>query len=203
MENKIYTTEAKLANYLGDVTIVTGTALEFILAAQKYIDEFTTRNFKADAEESSRLYNGNGKQYITIDDCISVTKVEVGVDIWGDNFTEIINDTLTRYFLMPINHLADGLPIRKIGLRDRLFVGGHANHRITAKWGYSATVPDDISFAATVLASGMYYENRGGNTGSIKSEKIGEYQVSYADKGSLGDVDRVRSILESYKIFEI
>ena len=197
MSDKAYTTEEKLEAYL-NATIITGAAADAILAAQEYIDKYTDRNFKADANASVRLYDGNDTQAIVIDDCVEVSKVDVGSDVWGDNFTE-----QTQYFKLPTNYTADKVPIRKIGLRSMVFIPGHANHRITAKWGYSAAVPSDIVQAATVLASGIYYQNRGENTGPIKSEKIGEYQVSYADDKGFNDVTMAMQTLERYKKIQL
>lgn len=197
MDNLGYTTQAKIEKYL-DTTISGSDAESYILAAQSYIEQYTGRVFKADSSASERHYDGKGKQYLLIDDCVEVTKVEVGNDQWGDSQTTISNSGLDRYFTLPTNNSAEGVPINKLGLRQRIFTKGHANHTITAKWGYSTSVPDDVSFAATVIASGMYYANRGENTGAIKSEKIGEYQVSYADEKGFSDAQTAKNILDSY-----
>ena len=82
-------------------------------------------------------------------------------------------------------------------------MAGHANQRITAKWGYSELVPADVSFAATVMVSGMYMYGVGGAMGGVKSEKIGEYSVSYADKDGWADFKKAQDILNSYVKFLI
>jgi hypothetical protein len=204
MADKIYTTEAKIAAYI-NATIATGASSFAILAAQDFIDNYTGRNFKADGTASARLFSGNDRQALAIDDCVDVTKVEVGSNMWGDSFDEQVNTEgqTPQYYELPANYAADKVPIRKIGLRSRLFIGGNANHRITAKWGYSASVPDDVSLAATVIASGIYNQNRGENTGAIKSEKIGEYQVSYANEKGMNDLEQAMAILDKYKKYEI
>ena len=203
MSAKGYTTEEKIESYLGDITIIGDAAENYILATEKFIDNFTGRNFIADENASSRLYNGNNRQGLIIDDCIEVAKVEVGSNYYGDSFSEIQAGGADGYYLMPPNYSSDSLPIRKIGLRSRIWIEGHANHKITAKWGYSVAVPNDISQAATIIASGMYYANRGENTGAIKSEKIGEYQVQYADTKGKSDYEWAIGVLESYKKYEL
>jgi len=203
MADKGYTTESKIEEYL-NVDIADGDADNFILSAQAYIDNITGRNFKADSDATSRLYDGNDRQDLMIDDCVEVTKVEVGNNMWGDSFTEVDNSGSTpEYYLLPTNYEEEGIPIWKIGLRNRRWIYGHANHRITAKWGYSSSVPEDISFAATVLAAGMYYQNRGENTGAVKSEKIGEYSVTYADQKGMSDLERTKIILDLYTKYEL
>lgn len=191
--DKGYTTEELIAAYLG-VTIPAGDADTYILAAQAYIDQVTGRNFKADTTATARVYDGNNTQLLLIDDCVEIETVEIGSNAFGDSFLET-----TRYVTMPANEL----PLRKIGLRDQYFIEGAQNMRITAKWGYSVDVPADISQAATVLASGMYYENKGQNTGAIKSEKIGTYQVSYADNGGFNDLQAADATLATYKRYNI
>lgn len=202
MNNKNYTTESKIQEYLNQ-SVTQGDADQFILATQRYIDQYTDRNFLADKTASTRLYDGNDRNQLVIDDCVDVTKVEVGNDAWGDTFSEVDEGVSSGYYLRPTNYSQEGLPIRKVLLRSRIWIKGIANHRITAKWGYSEDVPADISFVATVLASGMYYQNRGENTGAIKSEKIGEYAVSYADNQGFSDLKTAMSILDSYKKYHI
>jgi hypothetical protein len=201
--DKQYTNKGLLENYLGgDITISNDDAVQFILATQKFIDKYTDRNFKADETASIRYFDGNDRPALIIDDCISVSKVEVGTNYYGDSFTEQTNaeGAILEYYLLPTNYVSEGRPIRKIGLRNRIWIKGVGNHRITAKWGYSENVPDDIIYAATVIASGMYYQNRGENSGAIKSEKIGDtYSVTYADGGGFDDLSKAMEILDSYK----
>lgn len=201
--DKGYTTEEKIEEYL-NIPIADGDADDFILAVQALIENFTGRNFKADTEASARKYDGNSQQYLNIDDCVEVSKVEVGNNSWGDSMTELVNSGSTpEYYLLPTNYEADKYPINKIGARNKFFIFGHANHQITAKWGYSTTPPADLIQSATVLAGGMYNYNRSGKTGEIKSEKIGEYQVAYADQKGMNDFDEAMKVLKRYKKFEI
>jgi hypothetical protein len=206
MTNREYTTENKIAEYLGDITIASGDTYNAIMATQSYVENYTERIFKADSVASSRLYDGNGRQAITIDDCISVTKVEIGNNYYGDSFTELVNTGDTpEYYLLPNNYNYLNVPITKVGARNHYFINGNANHRITAKWGYSATVPKDIEFVATVLVAGILNQARQGGD-QIKSEKIGNYQVTYNTENgedSFSDFKQALSILESYKKLNI
>jgi len=208
--DKEYTTEEKIENFLGGISIASGDADEFILAAQKFIDSETGRNFKADDEASARLFDGDDTQNLVIDDCIEITLVEVGQDTYGDSKTtvpEMVPGVTTDgYIIQPANR-DDGdddniIPIHKLCLRERVWTGGVQNHSITAKWGYSEAVPDDLSQAATVIAAGMYNFHRGSNTG-LKSEKIGNYSVSYGADGekggSFGDLKNALAVLVNYK----
>jgi len=202
MTDKGYTTEEKIENFLNE-TISTGDADDYILAAQQLIDQETQRNFKADTNASERLYDGNDRVDLVIDDCVEITKVEVGSNYYGDSFTEIEEGGTSGYYLFPNNYSEQGLPIRKVHLRNRYWIQGIQNMRITAKWGYSASVPADISFVATMLSALMYKYGRSGAIGGIKSEKIGEYSISYMDDDELNDLEKAKNILNSYKKYTI
>jgi len=197
-KDREYTNQKQIENYL-DTIITSGDIEPYIKASQRFIEKYTARVFRSDSVATARLFNGSGKQELLIDDCTEITLVEVGNDLWGDNFTTISAGGVSGYYKLPINAAEHDLPITKLLLRSRLFVSGHANQKITAKWGFAIKPPEDIMFAATVLASAMYYANRGENSGPVKSEKIGEYSVSYADNGKYDDKVQAIDILDSYK----
>ena len=205
MTDKGYTTADKIKAFLNITT--TDSFETYILATQKIIDNITGRNFKADTEDAIRLFNGpdGGGQELLIDDIISITTVEIGDNAWGDSFTIVTAGGADGYRIDPPdeNYREEReVPITKIILRQNVFHQGIQNQRITGKWGYSVTPPDDITFAATVLAAGMYNFNRGGGSGTIKSEKIGNYSVGYDTSGSgnisYGELEQAKSILDSY-----
>ncbi|MEA3464202.1 MAG: hypothetical protein U9R14_03985, partial [Patescibacteria group bacterium] len=179
MAVKGYTTKAKVAEFLNETISIT--LEDIILAVEKFIDEYTGRNFIADTEATVRYFNGDSSQNLIIDDCIDVTKVEVGNNSYGDSYSEINESGTDRYYTLPINNKAEFVPIRKIHLRARTWAEGIGNHKITAKWGFSETCPADISKAASILAAGIYKYGRSGSMGGIKSEKIGDYNISFAD----------------------
>lgn len=201
MALKEYTTKAKVQEYLNKTISIT---LEDILySVEKFIDNYTDRNFKADSEASARVYNGNGQQNLKIDDCVEVTKVEVGSNVYGDSFSEISDSGADRYYLMPANYSADNVPIDMIHLRNRYWSEGFQNHQITAKWGYSSSAPKDIILAATILAAAIYESGRSGAVGGVKTEKIGEYSVTFKDDRELADFNKAVQILDRYKKFAI
>lgn len=206
MAAKGYTTEQKLEDYtLQDIDASFSTRIsEWIEAVERYIDSYTGRNFKADAEASARLYDGDDTNELLIDDAVAVTKVEVGGDGYGSSFSEVSASGADRYFLDPANAAVDGLPFRKVTLNARCFPEGWQNNRITAKWGYSAAVPADIAFAATVLVGGIINSHRGGGD-KVTMEKIGNYSVQFDtnDSDAMTDFKRTMEILDSYRKLRI
>jgi hypothetical protein len=204
LEDKEYTNEDKIADFLGEAVDIDLSA--FILAVQNYIDNVTGRNFVADEIATARLFDGDDEQVLTIDDCIEVTKLEVGNDGYGDSFTEILATGTDRYFTLPNNAIVKGFPIIQLALRERTFIQGIQNQKVTAKWGYSEYVPDDISWVATFLVSSIYKQGLNQNFGGIKSERIGEYSVSFGGEGQnngQSDWEKAQVILNNYKKYEL
>ena len=197
MSDRGYTTQTKIEEYLGSGVIATSLT-PYILSAQRYIEDYTQYIFKADTSASARLFDGNGGYSLRIDDCVSVTKVEVGNDMYGDTFTE---EDITKIKTLPGNAIAVGLPITEVVTRTNAFTKGIQNNRITAKWGYCDCVPDDIKFVATVLASGMYLNNQG--AGAVTSESIGQYSVSYDNKQNWSDFANINNVLNNYKRYAL
>lgn len=205
---KGYTTKAKVAQFLNTTISMSDDDFAVLIAyAESIIEQITGRIFAVvltDEEELEdvaevRLFSGNGRQSLLIDDTCLVTKVEVGNDDYGGSFTEVdpVSENPDGYFLLPPNALSKGQPITEIKLRSRHWTCGELNNRITAVWAYSEEAPDDISFAATVLTGGIYNYNRGGGSGNIKSERIGDYSVTYDNDGGWDDLERAKDIIKT------
>jgi hypothetical protein len=109
---KGYTDKTSIEAYLGVDDGVTDAVLEtYIEAAESIIDNITRRNFIADSTASARLYDGNATGFLEIDDAVAVTKVEVGLDSYGNDFLEVASSGADRYFLRPNNYDDIGVPI--------------------------------------------------------------------------------------------
>lgn len=197
---KGYTTDKKIQDFLG--VSITEDLYPYIAAAEKMIDNYTNRNFIADSSAQVRYYDGDGSNNLIIDDCVEITKVEKGVDSFGDNFIELSKGGSNGYYEVPSNHQLLNFPIRKLIIRGYLWNEGYQNHKITARWGFSDTVPDDISFATTMIAAGIYQNGQTGQAGGIKSEKIGEYSITYNNDNQIKEFQKAIKILNSYKKYE-
>ena len=195
---KKYTTHEKIEGFLNK-TITLGSLDDAINSAVELIDQLTQRNFIADTSASARTFDGSSGQDLEIDECVEITKVERGLDEYGDSYEEISAGGLNGYYLKPANYAAKSRPITTVHLRDRYWLAGMQNCRITAKWGFSASVPQGIELATTVLAGGIYNYNRGGASGNIKSEKICNYSVTYDNESGWDAWDRAKQLIQTYK----
>lgn len=208
MSAKGYTTEAVIENYLlQNIDSSFSSQIDkWIESVEQIIDKMTGRNFIADSEATARLFDGDGTQELLIDECIEITKVEVGNDDYGSSFTEVAATGADRYFKDPPNYEVKGLPVYKLTLRSREWIDGKQNHRVTAKWGFSASVPKDIEFAATVFVAGIINQEHLQGNSEVKSESIGNYSVTYnTDNGgnSWADFQKAMEILNNYKVLYI
>jgi hypothetical protein len=203
MAAKGYTTEADIENYmLKDIDPSFSSVIdEWIEGAEETVDLITGRNFIADAAATVRYFDGDNEKSLLIDDCVEITKVELGQDDYGGTFQEIAATGPSRYFADPVNAIALGQPFTKLTLRATRWTAGKQNHKITAKWGYSVEVPKAIKRATTIIVAGIINQNTPGGE-EIKSERIGNYQVTYnSEKGnnSVADYEEMLRILDQYK----
>lgn len=187
---KNYTTEQKIADYLG-ITLVAGMFDDVMEGVEAYIDKYTGRNFVADTDASDRLFDGRGSRKLRIDDCIDIISVEIGNEDFGGTFTAI-----TDFVKLPNNEL----PKTEIITTDgTAFILGIGNHKVNAKWGYSVAVPADITQACTMISAGVYSFGQSGGGQGVKSEKIGDYSVSYKEQNANQVITQVQGILDRYK----
>ncbi len=141
-----------------------------------YVEKYTGRVFEA--VEDERVFDGNGKQMILIDDLVNLYSVEAN----GRELSVLAhpNNDTPKWALYSIN----GFPI------------GKQNIVVNGDWGYSEEMPDDIELAITILVGGIVQNQNKSNT--IIKEKIGNYDVSYGEK-QLNDYQKSMEILNGYK----
>lgn len=182
----------------------------WIEAMTRKVEQLTSRVFMiGDGTEedldnvtaTARLFDGNGSCELMIDDCIEITKLEVSSGT-SDVFTEIPSTGANRYLTLPNNAAALNLPINELILRLGIFTEGLQNVRVTAKWGYARQAPDDIKMAVAVFVAGIINSHRSGST-VVKSERIGNYTVSFADEAGWNEFENAKAILDTYKRFSI
>jgi hypothetical protein len=150
----------------------------------KYIESQTNKSFTVDAEPVERLYDGNGRDTLLIDDFTAFD--EVFID--GQDVTDEI-----------IAYPANTTPKYKI-VYPSGFPRGNQNVAVTATFGQEA--PDDLKWASTVLVAGIM-QNAQKLDGDITSERIGNYTVHYKSDQQRSDFDRAMEIIASYKNYAI
>jgi len=164
---------------------------EWIAQMEKFVEQETGRVFVADEAASERKYDGDGKIQLFLDENVAVSKLTIDSTLIG----------VSDYLFYPPNEL----PITRIKLKDDaglFFIGGEQNIKVEAKWGYSIVCPPDISFATTILVVGIINFS-GDMKGEVKTERIGDYSVTYKDEKDWQDFERAKRILEKYKLIVV
>jgi len=191
---KGYTNRGQIQNYMlhGIKDYFESQIDEWIAQMEAYVESQTGRVFIADTEASERIYDGDGGLNLFLDECVEITKVTIdGVEVDSGDY---------------LTYPANEFPKTRIKLKNDaglLFTTeDEQNVKIEAKWGHSVLCPADISFATTVLVVGII-NFAGEMPGEVKTEKIGDYQISYKDKSDWQDMETVKAILERYKLITI
>jgi len=186
-----YTSKNKIERYmLTDIDAEYNDQVdEWIEAVENGIDILTGRFFIADTTASIRVYDGDGTHILLIDDCVSLTKIEL-----GDPTTTKDELDSDDYHVYPYNET----PKTKV-YYDGIFSSIRAGVDVTAKWGYSTTCPADITLATTILVS-LIIEEAHQTEGETESETIGNYSVTYRKtEANKSKIDRAMSIINRYK----
>ena len=199
-----YTNKARIQNYL--LTNIDDSFAsqveEWILVVQNYIDDYTGTSFEGTSE--ARYFDGDGTNEIIVDDFVSLTKIEILDDDGSVDYT--LNAT-TDYYLYPANKTTKNrIVINRYNADTSIFPKTYPqNIKITANWGYSNTVPEDIRFVATKLVGEIIKEGNYDIGNEIKSEKLGEYSITYQDVDKMAKVDGMGTmeILDKHRRIEV
>lgn len=217
-----YATAAELRtqiNKAGSTGTATDAALTLILqAASDAIDRGTNRpdGWIADSVASARVYSGQGKTYALIDECVAITLVAV-----KDSPTDTTYTSWAVTDWIPFNGDADdpnfnalpytGIMVNPTGDYDTFTSGRFTTRRgfrpitgygrgvptiqVTARWGYSATVPPIIKQACLAQAAQWFKRGEAAWADMVASAELGQlpYQSLSAEiKAMLVDARMIR-----------
>ena len=168
----MYTTQERVESYLKrsltdeEVELLDST----ISYLSSFIDGYTGRSWLEvdstdDPEATVRVFDGNGKRELFVDDFTSVESITL-LDGNGNTISEFVTDT--DWILYPLNKSV----YESIRLRSYYFPYGSATVSIEAVWG-SGDVPVDIVMVCTALV-GNYLSGMG-DDGKYAKESIEGY----------------------------
>lgn len=179
----------------------------FVSGVERYIEKYTGRKFEAPDSNTIRYYDGNGATKLAIDDLRSLTELEVA----GDVLTEGED-----FYLWPLNaeednepytHIVLIQPESRVSFNSRISTATHyvfdelqKSVKVTGKFGYSVTPPDDVKLAALKLVGGIIKENIGdADVREISSHNIDLLQVNYTQISEVAHRLGVNDILKQYQ----
>ncbi len=199
---KGYTNITNVQNYLLitiDASFQSQVGTTWLETVEEIIDKFTGRNFIADAAASQKVFEVKFQKAVDIAGTFPSIRsliIDEAVDVSGLTVDDVEIGT-GDWLLYPMNET----PKIEIVLRNTStasFTVKEQNIKVTAKWGFSVTVPSDIEFAATVLLAGII-NNSWSTEGEVESVTLGRYTLSYKSKKEMNDFETVQEILETYK----
>ena len=199
---KGYTTLENVENYMlitVDASFESQVATTWLSTVEDIIDKFTGRNFIADDPGTQKIYE------VKLEHAVDIARTFPSIrSLIIDEATEvedlqIDDDDIASgdYLVYPPNDT----PKLQIVLRDTstaVFTLDQQNIKVTAKWGFSATVPSDIEFAATVLLAGIV-QHSWSSEGEVESVTMGRVTLAYKNKKEISDFESVREILKTYR----
>ena len=193
-----YTTAAAVRGQINKTSAADDAILTALIsAAERTINRFCNRpdGFEADAAASARIYAGSGKPYQFIDECVVVSDVAVKNSATSDTYTawgsgdyiECSGDPRSPNFNdLPYNLLlvdatgdesifTSGKFTTRGGFRPATDVHrGVPTVQVTARWGFSADVPDDIAEACIMQVARWYKRLQGSMGDALASAELGQ-----------------------------
>ena len=173
---------------------------KWVTAVSNWINNYTGTVFES-SSDTSRIYDGDGTNEIMVDEFTAITKIEI-LDREGD-VDETLNST-SYWHAYPANKdYKNRIRINAANAPIAVFPSGHQNVKLYATFGHSASVPEDIRLAATMLVGQIIRDSQTEETGRVTAESLGEYSVTFADIDRIADRIGVMDILNQYRVIPI
>lgn len=181
-----YTTQALIEAKLGtSLTSGQQTYFDDVLdaAIDEYIDRMTNTQF-GNVSPTDIYVSGEDEELLIVPTLHTITTVTSLNDDGTDN------ETITGYVAVPRGS-ADVYALRKT---TGTWSDGLENYKINAIIGYT-DIPDDIQVVATELAINDIMAN----TSGAKSEKVGDWSITFGDNGKQQLSVSSMTILNNYR----
>jgi len=199
----MYTNKGTIQNYLMiDIDSSFDTQINtWISVVESYINKYTGRKDGFESASETRYFDGNGKNEIDIDEFTSLTTVQI-LEANGDDIGWTLTEGLEEdYIAYPYNDTPQYRLVLVSSSSVGVWYAGKKRIKITAIWGHSTTVPEDIELAATMLVASIV--EKGSRGGKVNSETLGDYSVSFGNIDESAQDLGVKKILDTYKLYII
>lgn len=193
----MYTTKSKVEKYLNvDISDSFNTQVnEWITSVKKWIDKYCGKTFESSS--SVKYYDGCGSRILDIDDCSSVPTEILILNADGTTGSILTEGASNDYLVYPRNEgvknqirLVAGSRIGNFPMRD-------SSVKITAPFGFSEIVPDDVSLIATKLVGEIIKEGLKG--GKLASITLGDYSADFQKIDETADPLGIYQTLDLYR----
>lgn len=163
--------------------------------ATAQVDTLTERTW-CDVEVIER-YDGTDSDELYLDHVpvISLTKLEYLQDDATDTWLEFDMNYVVLYKDEGRIRMAEDVNAQE----TTDFHSGVQNWRVTYKYG-ADDITDDVRLLASLLVVKLYNVNSTGGAGTVASEKIGSYSISYDTKTAVPVDDMIDKLVAKLKI---
>lgn len=177
-----YTDKTAVQNYtLTNIDASFDTQLtEWIAAMSEYIDQQVGYPVYTNVP-STRLYDGSGKCELVINPVITITAV-----------------TASDVAITPVQAPYNTSAKTALLLRTSVFPADLANIAVTGLHCLKLSVPNPIKLACSILVAGIVNQSNN-QTDGVKSEKIGEYSVTYATAEEQTQYQWAKSVIDAHR----
>jgi len=196
-----YTDESKVEDYLAiDIDSSFSSRISaWAEAVDTFINNYTNKNF-AELASEVRYFNGVPGTELDIDNFSSLSSVVI-LNPENDNTMYSLSEGKSSdYLVYPYNSFPKYRLILVSGAQIGSWGFGTRRVKITGDWNMSSP-PKDIELAATMLLAGII--EKGLKGGSVQSESLGDYSVTFKDIDMISESMGVFEILDRYKIREL
>jgi len=163
----------------------------WISAVKTWIDRYTGKTFEASS--SDRYYDSLGGCEIFVDSFVGVpTLVSLNED--GSTYQTFSSGDFITY---PLNSDEKN----KIVLLSNNFPRGNKRVKVTASFGYSTSVPEDIKVIATKLIGSILAKGIDG--GKLSSSQLGDQQVNFEAINEQAEALGIFQTLDMYRDISI
>jgi len=140
-------------------------------------------------------YDGTDLDFLLLDNSpvVSVTKIEYLEDDTTDTWIELDD----KYYVLYRNENRIRLVEDLSGVTEiSCFEIGVQNWRVTYEYGHSE-VPAEVELLASLMVVELYNIKTTGVSGTVSSEKIGDYSISYNSSASIPVKDLIKELIDS------
>jgi len=189
-----YTDKNQIEKYLGTTfpSSLNSQLVNWITAVTGWIENYVGFSFENDTA-SDRYFDGSGSRELLVDKYHTLVSIII-LDINGSNDITLDTNDIVQY---PLNATP----------KDRIYIEGSGSVikfpsyrnavKINAKWGWSATVPQEIQLATTRLMAHLLQKRLSG--GAVSQESLGDYSVSFHKIEESAELLGVTNILDQYR----
>ncbi len=193
----MYTTQAKVEQYLNtDLSAVSSEVTNWIASVKAWIDKYCGKTFEG-SSETTRYYDGNGKQRILIDSFIGIPSEVSILEVDGTVHLALTEGQSEDYIIYPLNETEKNELALVASANILSFLRGKRRLKVTAVFGASTTVPADVELAATKLVGTIAEKRTKG--GETKSEKLGDQTLTYKEINEEADALGIFNILDQHR----